>query len=101
MFEKDSLMLGLIAGIIIPVAAFALLLTFKDGLVSGGVIPVEYGDSLSLQRTLAVLAICANVISLQIFNKRKFYQTVRGIVFPTFAYVGFWMYHYGGQLLGF
>jgi hypothetical protein len=51
------------------------------------------------ERTIGLIALILNVIPMQIFNKRNWQEAMRGIVFPTLAYVILWMYLYGYDLL--
>ena len=62
MFEKDSLPFGLLLALIVPVLVFGLL-----------------------------LGIGANAILLNSFQKRRLYNTVRGIVLSTAVLVGLWL----------
>jgi len=97
-FSKDSLILGILMGAFVPVVAYALLLTLKDALLSGGILPELWDTLPSTIRTIAVLAICANLILIQFFNSRRFTNAMRGLVFPTFAYIILWFVVYGAEI---
>lgn len=96
MLEKDAVFTGLIVGAIVPVVGYLAveqifsLLSYMDLMeyVSGG------GVSRRM-RTLTLLGICCNLIPLNIFRKRKWDNSMRGIVFPTLLYVGGWIWKFG------
>lgn len=87
-------------GALVPVIAYALLLSLKDALISGGILPQIWETFPSTIRTIGVLAICANLIVIQFFNSRRFNDAMRGLVFPTFAYIILWFVVYGAEIIG-
>ena len=93
MFNKNHLLLGIILGICVPIVGYALLLMVFDGLTDMGVIDEVSGSGLNQRtRTLTLLGICTNIIPFEIFRKKRFENTMRGLVFPTIIYVGIWIY---------
>lgn len=100
MLSRDSILVGVILGIIFPVVGYAILFYLKEALTSIGVIPQLYSELPSTMRTMAVLAICFNLILIQIFNNRRYEKAIRGLVFPTMIFVIIWFILYGRQLLG-
>ena len=99
MLEKNSVFTGLVVGAIVPVLGYLLLEFIIEMLNQTGAISYFTGRSFSIRtRTLALLGICTNLIPFNICRKRKWDNTMRGIVFPTLLYVGFWIYQYGGML---
>ena len=99
MLRRDSFLLGLVLGIIFPIAGYAILFFLKVALTSLGVLPEMYSQLRSTNRTIGVLAICFNLLLVQIFNARKFNNAIRGLVFTTMALILIWFLVYGRQLL--
>lgn len=99
MIDKNSVFTGLVLGAIVPVLGY-IVVEFIFGLLTQmGIMEYVTGSGSSRRmRTLALLGICANLIPLNICRKYKWDDTMRGIVFPTLLYVGFWVYQYGGSL---
>ncbi|HQW11989.1 MAG TPA: hypothetical protein PK076_08940 [Saprospiraceae bacterium] len=98
MFGRDSLTLGIVTGVIFPVVGYGLLLLIKESLIKGGVLPPIYDTMTSITRTIGVLAICFNLILIQVFNARRYDKSIRGLVFPTLLFVLIWFYMYGSHL---
>ena len=49
-------------------------------------------------RTTALIAICFSLIPFNIAKNKRWDDTLRGIVFPTLIYVGYWVYRFGKDL---
>ena len=100
MLDKNSFFTGLIVGAIVPVLGY-ILVEFIFGLLTQmGIMEFMTGGGVSRRaRTLALLGICCNLIPFTVCKKYRWDDTMRGIVFPTLLYVGFWLYQYGGMLL--
>ncbi len=93
--EKDSVLTGLVIGAIVPVIGYLAIDQLFNLLGMAGIIPQEAGASMARSmRTIALLAICCNLIPFEIGRRRRYDDTMRGIVFPTLIYVGFWAYKY-------
>jgi hypothetical protein len=101
LLRKNSFILGFILGVCIPIAAYGILLTIYDFLDRSGIIS-DLGFSPDFRsRTLALFGLCTILIPFQIYRKLRFDDTMRGMVFPTMAYVGIWIYFFGRHLLNF
>lgn len=94
-FSKNAIWFGLLVGLAIPFVGYAVLLTIFDQLDAIGWVSAEGFSSTFRVRTLSVIAICLNTIPLNIFNKRRMTESMRGIVFPTAAYVIVWIIYFG------
>lgn len=97
--NKDAIWVGLLIGLAIPFVGYALLLTLYEqfelwGWVSQSGFPANFR-----KRTLMVIALCLNIFPLNFFNKRRFTQSMRGIVIPTAAYVVLWLVLFGKEIL--
>ena len=99
-FDKDNFWLGVIIGLCLPVAAYGILLTLVD-FVDAQFLPPDMNISRGFrERTLSVIAICGNLIPFHIYNRRYAGNTMRGMVFPTMAFVGLWFWFYGRHMVG-
>lgn len=99
MIEKNSLITGLLLGAIMPVVGYIVVEFIFGLLTQAGLMEyVSSGGMSKRMRTLALLGICCNLIPFNIARKRRWDNTMRGIVFPTLIYVGFWLYQYSALL---
>ncbi|HMQ45826.1 MAG TPA: hypothetical protein PKA00_04340 [Saprospiraceae bacterium] len=92
-------MIGLALGIILPVAGFFLISTLYNQLGNNGLLSSEGFSSNFRERTSAVIAISLNMIPLNVFQKRRFTQSMRGIVIATVGLVVLWLIYFGSDLL--
>lgn len=96
---KNNIWFGLITGLVIPFVGYAVFLSIFDGLEEAGI--VGGGGDVSpyfRERTCGILAIALNLIPMNIFQKRKFDTSTRGLVIPTVAYAAFWVIYFGKYL---
>lgn len=97
--NKDAIWVGLILGAVIPFVGYALILEIYDQLANNGIISdIGLSENFRL-RTIALLSICLNLIPFIIFKRKWFYDTMRGIVFPTVFYVAIWFIYFGQALI--
>lgn len=90
--EKNSILVGIIVGSFVPIVGYALLLYLYEFLSLNGFL-----DSLSdsfIERTPALLAICLNLVPFRYFNNNYMTASMRGMIFPTIAFVVYWWYHF-------
>ena len=99
MFDKNSISTGLIVGILIPLIAFPVLYGLFTGLEALAFASDEGFRPLFKERTSALVAIGFNAIALNFYQKRRYDESMRGIVFPTFIFVGIWMYLFKDLIL--
>ena len=99
MFEKDSLISGLIIGIVIPFVGFAIWLEVYDQLESAELVSSfgKVGDFR--RRTCALLGICLNLIPFTIFNRWRYTYSMRGVMIPTIIYGFIWFFYFGVAIL--
>ena len=99
MLNKNSILLGIILGVLIPFIGYALLLEIYDQLDAHGFIS-DVGMSENFRnRTIALLAICLNLIPFLIYNRMWYIKSMRGIIFPTVIYAFAWVMVYGLKLV--
>jgi hypothetical protein len=91
--EKNSRLFGFVLGAIVPVLSYVVLDFVFEMLSQQGLLGSSSGEGISRRmRTIALMSICCNLL---IFNwaKRNYYDdTMRGVIFPTMIYVGYWIY---------
>lgn len=99
-FRKyDRLWVGILSGFVLPTIWYFLMLAIYDSLEQAGVIPEMSMTGDFRQRTSALVAICFNIILLQIFRVRYMYRAMQGVVFPTVVLVGVWLYFFAASVL--
>jgi hypothetical protein len=98
MFEKDSLIAGLLLGVFIPFVGYAVVLEIYDQLDAADVIS-GFGAGDFRRRTSALLGLCMNLIPFAIFNRKRFFHSMRGIMIPTIIYAGIWFFYFGSKIL--
>lgn len=100
--KKDSVWVGLAIGILLPVVVYAILRLLYQLLDSIGVLSdVGFAEDFRT-RTLALVAICSNLILMQTF-RRKHYQneTIRGMLIASMILVAIWFWQFGFKMLQF
>jgi len=98
--NKDSILAGFVIGAIVPVAGYTVVEFIFELLTQMGVMAdVTASTAERRLRTLSLLAICCNLIPFQIAKSKRWDDQMRGIVFPTLVYVGFWVYTFFGVIV--
>ncbi len=98
--NKDSVLAGFVLGAIVPVLGYIVIEFIFNSLTQMGVMAeVTASTAERRMRTLSLLAICCNLIPFQIAKSKRWDDQMRGIVFPTLVYVGFWVYTFFGVIL--
>lgn len=98
MFQKDNLPLGLLIGVAVPFVGYAILLEIYDMLSNSQMIS-DIGMTENFRsRTIALLAVCFNLIPFSIYNKNRCYNTMRGLVFPTVVLAVAWFFYFQSHL---
>lgn len=99
MNDKNSVLIGFVIGAIVPVAGYVVIEFIFDMVTQLG-----WMDSISMStgakriRTMALLAICCNLIPVQIGKAKRWDNNIKGVVFATLIYVGAWIYMFHGQI---
>lgn len=96
---KDTIFVGLALGAVIPVLGFIITefifgVLASYGLMDEGGVGIYSGRT----RTIALIALCFNLLPFNFAKNRRWDNTMRGIVFPTLIYVGLWLWTYKGVL---
>ncbi len=99
MLNKNSLLLGLGLGLLLPTVGFLLIYFGYTQLEEAGLVSERGFSNYFRERTSAVIAICLNLIPLNLFMKRRATQSMRGIVLSTIVLVVIWVIYFGQYIL--
>jgi cytochrome bd-type quinol oxidase subunit 2 len=81
-FRKNNLNIGIGIGLFLPLIVFGLLF----GIVQAG-LPLK-------MRTIALIAICTNILVTRPFRKNRAGESVRGVVMTTVALAALWIFNF-------
>lgn len=98
-FSKNSILFGIAVGLILPFVGYAILLTIFEQMEASGLINPNGLSPTFRQRTLSIIALCLNIIPINIFKNRWWNEAMRGVVFPTGLYVIAWIVYFGQHIL--
>jgi len=96
--EKNQIVSGILAGLIIPFVGFAILLMIFEQLEVLGIMNPEGMAPNFRQRTSSLVAICLNLLPMNYYRKKYFFESMRGLVFPTLLYVAIWIFAFASSL---
>ena len=96
--NKDNLWIGLAVGLLVPFVGYALLLVAYEQLEAMAFASDSWFSPNFRERTLAVIAICLNIIFMNRFRRRRMTESMRGVVFATMLYVFIWVVYFSGTL---
>jgi amino acid permease len=99
MMNRNTILIGLLVGLVLPFVGYAILLMIYDGLEAAGLLSGVGFSSNFRQRTLGIVAVCLNLIPLNYFQKRRMTQAMRGLVGATIVYAVGWFVYFGVKLL--
>jgi len=97
----NKIMIGIVVGAIYPVLAFVVIEQIFILLTKADLI-ADVGNGLGSDRRLRttyLFALVAAILPLQIFNNRRYDQTVRGFMLPMVIYLGAWIWKYWSYLM--
>ena len=92
--KYDNILVGLLTAISISVIAYGLLLTAEDFAQTSINAALDFNP-----RTLALIAICINILPMNYFRRRYHNRSLRGLVFGTVLLAGGWFFYFGRGLL--
>lgn len=97
--KHNTLTSGLIIGAVVPVIAYGLLLTLYTLLDMMGIMSdIGFAEDFRT-RTLALFAICSNLITVQRYRKSYQFDTIRGILFTTMIMIIAWFFVFGIKIM--
>ena len=86
---KNNVIHGLIVGILVPLLVFGLLYSVNRVLITSDAGSISFKLS-----SVALFAICANLIPVLIANKRYWEEFIRGIMLPTVVGAFVWFFYF-------
>ena len=96
--RTNDFKVGLITGLLIPMLSYGILTLFFTLLTNMELMdPSGFSESWR-SRTLALLAICGNLIPFNLHKKARHEASMRGMIFPTILFVGIWVWWFRGSL---
>ena len=98
MFEKNELKTGLIIGAVVPIIGAVLLFIVHKTLEF---LDWDWLVNLTGQfrlRTVILLAICFNILTMRYYYNKKFVDTMQGIIISTLAFGVIWALFFKDQL---
>ena len=100
--KKDSVWVGMGIGLICPVVLYGILLLIYTLLDKAGVFSdVGFAEDFRT-RTLALVAICVNLLVMQSFRKsHRHHETIRGMLIASMILVSIWFLKFGFKMLKF
>ena len=96
--EKNAIISGFITGILIPFVGYAVLLAIFEQLQNSGIVNPAGMASDFRPRTSLLVAICFNLLPMNYYRKKRFFESQRGIAFATMAGVVLWLILFGPAL---
>jgi len=94
MFQRDEIWVGLLYGILYPVAAFLFLYNLFSLLeIKGAASGTGFSENFR-ERTLAIVAIALNLFVLSRFRKLRREKAMRGVVIATALLALAWLAMY-------
>ena len=99
-FQRDSLLLGIIAGLIAPFVGLAVLILLNEQLATANIRTAQGTFDGLTDKLIRLMAICLNLIPFTIFQRRRFDRSMQGVFIPTMFYIIIWIYIYRSSLFG-
>ena len=92
--RNDHLWIGLAVSVFVTAVAYALFLQLGDWFSTGA------GRSVVFKpRTLALLAICVNVLPMNVFRRTYRTRAMKGLMIGVMILAAVWFWVYGRALL--
>lgn len=95
--NKSELIKGILLGLAVPFVGYAFLLLLNEKISALFFKQPLKPQTLLDLKTIAILAICLNLIPFHFLDKRKLAKSMRGVLLATFLLVLVWLYFYGKQ----
>lgn len=92
--RNDNILIGLAVALLLPALSYFLLIQLQDMIAGSAGKPIAFE-----QRTLALIAICLNIIPLNYFGKVYRNRSLRGLATGTMLLALVWFFWFGRTLL--
>ncbi|MBK8556656.1 MAG: hypothetical protein IPL65_13205 [Lewinellaceae bacterium] len=99
MLNRNTIVTGLVVGILMPAFLFAVLYNVFHVLEGQGLASSKGLSENFRERTLAILAIAINLIPMNVYKKRRWELAMRGVVIATALFAFAWVFRYGLKML--
>lgn len=98
MLNRNEIWVGLVFGIMLPLLGFIMLHQIFSLLeIKGAASSTGFSPNFR-ERTLAIVAIALNLIPLNLFRRRRWDLSMRGVVIATAVLAFVWLFLYGIRL---
>ena len=94
-FQRNELWVGLLIGILLPLAGFTILYQIFSLLEARGAASGMGFSPNFRERTLAIVAIALNILPMNVYQKRRWDKSMRGVVVATTVLALFWLLRFG------
>lgn len=92
--KYDHLLTGLLTAFIVSTLGFLALQQVAGWISESATQPIYFQE-----RTLALMALCLNLIPMNIFRKTYRNKSLRGLVIGTMVLAAIWFFKFGRELL--
>lgn len=94
MLNKNKIVIGIICGLVVPFVAYALILSFYEFADGQGWFGNTTVSETFRKRTQGLLAIAANLITINFFRRKRHDHSMRGVVIATSLFIILWFVMY-------
>ncbi len=98
MLNRNELWAGLLFGLLLPAIGYLLLYNLFGLLEARGAASGEGFSANFRERTLAIVALALNLIPLNIYRRRRWDLSMRGVVIATAILAFIWLFRFGVYL---
>ncbi len=100
--KKDSVWVGIAIRLVFPIAMYGFLRLLYAFLDTMGVFSdIGFAEDFRT-RTLALIAICSNLLLMQLYRRTHYHhETTRGMLIASMLFVGMRFWKFGFKLLQF
>ena len=98
MLNRNAIWVGLLLGLLVPSLTYILLLQIFSILETKGAASGAGFSENFRERTLAIVALATNLLLLNVYRRRRWDLTMRGIVIGTTVLALGWLYVFGLKL---
>lgn len=97
-YNRNNVFVGILIGLAIPVIVYALLLTILELIdANAGFTQVQLAKALK-PRTLALIAICFNILTMQYYRKMRADESMRGVFISVGIAAIIWIVKYSSEI---
>ncbi|MCB0606416.1 MAG: hypothetical protein H6562_09650 [Lewinellaceae bacterium] len=94
MINKNAIWVGVLIALLTPFVSYAVLLMIYERLDAMGWSSSIGLGSLFQERTLILVGICFNIFWVNYFQKKRLFQSLRGVVIATILAAFGWLFYY-------